>query len=587
MGKAKMGLRSAAVVSLAAMALAACGGGSGGGSTGSGGNNAAAGKPQKGGTLTMLTINQEFTDLDPQRAYTGEDIAMLNAWTTRSLTSYKISRDPKQASTLVPDMATDTGKALNGGKDWEFTLRDGMKWEDGSPVTCADLKYGVSRVFATDIITGGPTYAIQYLNIPTAKDGTSVYKGPYVTKGNNTAAYDKAVVCQGQKITFHLNKPIGDFNYTVTLGFGAVPKAADTGEKYTKKIVSNGPYKIQQYVKGNQMVLVRNENWSPDSDSYRPAYPDKIVVKFGLDNSVIDQRIIADAGTDQQAFMREALLSSDFATVFNDPRYADRRTENFSPYVRYRVIDVKKVPDLKQRQAIAVAFDRAQLRKIDGGTFAGDLADGVIKPNLALDYAKSGMWTGLLGKTIPDSGDPEYAKQLIQESGKPMPTITYSYGQSPDADKAAASIKAALAKAGITVKLNPIENSAYYTTIFDDSRKTELMANGWGPDWPNASTVIPPLFTLKGGWDVGRVNDKAYNAKVDAALGETDRTKQATLWQELNKEAMAQAWVVPTLFEKDLRLGGSKVHSASGKNGQLYIGGSAGNWPYNDMYVTK
>jgi peptide/nickel transport system substrate-binding protein len=587
MGKAKIGLRSAAVVSLAAMALAACGGGSSGGGGGGGGAGAAAGKPQKGGTLTMLSLNQKFTDLDPQRAYTGEDIAMLNAWTTRSLTSYKISRDAKEQSQLVPDMATDTGTALEGGKTWEFTLRDGMKWQDGTPVTCQDLKYGVSRTFATDIITGGPTYAIQYLDIPTAKDGSSVYKGPYVTKNNDTAAYDKAVVCQGQKITFHLNKPIGDFNYTVTLGFGAVPKAADTAAKYTTKIMSNGPYKIQEYTQGNQMVLVRNENWSPDVDTYRPAYPDKIVVKFGLDQSVIDQRIIADSGADQQAFMRESLLSSDLATVFNDPRYASRRVENFSPYVIYKVIDVKKVPILKQRQAIAVAMDREQLRKIAGGTFAGDLADGVIKPNLALDYAKSGMFDGLLGGKVPGNGDPELAKKLIQESGKPMPTITYSYAQNADADKAAASIKASLGKAGITVKLNPIENSAYYTTIFDNSRKTELMNNGWGPDWPNASTVIPPLFTPNGGWDVGELNDKAFNAKVNDALSETDRTKQATMWQALNKEAMAQAWVVPTLFEKDLRMAGSKVKSASGKDGQLYIGGSAGNWPYNDMYVVK
>jgi peptide/nickel transport system substrate-binding protein len=587
MGKAKIGLRSAAVASLAAMVLAACGGGSSGDAGNDGSSNSGSNTPKKGGTLTMLSLNQEFTDLDPQRAYTGEDISMLNAWMTRSLTAYKISRDEKEQSKLVPDMATDTGTALNGGKDWEFTLRDGMKWQDGSPVTCEDLKYGVSRTFATDVIVGGPTYAIQYLDIPQDADGNSVYKGPYVTKGNDTAAFDKAVVCEGQKITFHLNKPIGDFNYAVTLGFGAVPKAADTGEKYTREIQSNGPYKIQEYTKGNQMVLVRNENWSPDTDKYRPAYPDKIVVKFGLDQSVIDQRIIADSGADQQAIMRESLLSSDLATVFNDPRYADRRVEAFSPFVIYRVIDVKKVPNLKQRQAIAVAMDRAQLRKIAGGTFAGDIADGVIKPNLALDYAPSGMWDGMYGKTIPDSGDPDYAKQLIQESGEPMPTITYSYSQNPDADKGAASIKASLGKAGINVKLNPIEASAYYTTIFNPDRATELMNNGWGPDWPNASTVIPPLFTPNGGWDVGEVNDKAYNAKVNEALSETDRNKQADMWKALNKEAMEQAWVVPTLFEKDLRLGGSKIKSASGKNGALYIGGAAGTWPYNDMYVVQ
>jgi peptide/nickel transport system substrate-binding protein len=444
----------------------------------------------------------------------------------------------------------------------------------------------VSRTFATDVITGGPTYAIQYLDIPTAKDGSSVYKGPYVTKDNDTAAFDQAVECDGQKITFHLNRAIGDFNYTVTLGFGAVPKAQDTGEKYTQKIVSNGPYKIQEYSKGNQMVLVRNENWDPKmDDGYRPAYPDQIVVKFGLDQSVIDQRIIRDSGEDQQAFMRESLLSADLATVFNDDRFADRRISGQSPYVIYRCINVEKVPNLQHRQAIAVALDRAQLKQIAGGDYAGDLGDGVVKPNLAIDYEPSGMWEDMFGQAIPDSGDPEYAKQLIEESGEPMPTITYSYSQNPDADKGAAAIKASLEKAGITVKLNPIEASAYYNVIFDKDRATELMNNGWGPDWPNASTVIPPIFTMKGGWDVSRVDDKEFNEKVDAALSETDRDAQAQMWKDLNKEAMSQVWVIPTLFEKDYRLAGSKVKSASGENGSPYLGGFAGSWPYNDMYV--
>jgi peptide/nickel transport system substrate-binding protein len=585
MGKAKMSLRVAALASATAMVLAACGGGSSGGSnSGSSGSN---GKPANGGTLTFLTLAQQFTDLDPQRAYTGEDITFLDAYLTRTLTSFKISEDPTEGSKIVPDAATDLGTPSNGGKDWDFTLRSGMKWQDGTPVTCEDFKYAVSRTFATDVITNGPTYAIQYLNIPQAKDGSSVYKGPYVTKGNDTAAFDKAVVCNGQKITFHLNKPIGDFNNTVALGMGAVPKAADTGEKYTKMIMSDGPYKIQTYTKGNEMVLVRNENWSKASDNYRPAYPDKIVVKFGLDSAVIDQRMIADAGADQTAISRDRLQTANVAQVFTNPQYANRRAQGFDPYSDYYNIDITKVPILKQREAIAVALNRASIRTVYGGTYAGDLADGVIKPNLALDYAKSGMWTGLLGKNIPDTGDPAYAKQLIQESGKPMPLITFSYGQTPDHDKEAAAVQAALQLAGIKVKLNPIESSAYYTAIFDKTRSTELMWNGWGPDWPNASTVIPPLFTPNGGWDVSRVNIKSFQAKVDAGLSETVRTKQSQIWKDLNKEAMQQVWVVPTLFSKTERLAGSKVKSASGKNGTPYIGGSAGSWDYGDLYVEK
>jgi peptide/nickel transport system substrate-binding protein len=591
MGKAVRSLHVAVLAGATAIALAACVGGKAHNNTSGG----ASAKPVRGGTLTILMEGKAFDHIDPQRVSAPEDLAFLNAYLTRSLTAYKISPDASEVDTLVPDMATDTGTSANGGRDWSFTLRDGMTWQDGTPVTCPDLKYGVSRTFATDVIVGGPSYARQYLDIPTNtvrdSDGTtheeSVYKGPYVTKGNDTAAFDAAVVCEGQTITFHLSRPISDFNRAVTMGMGAVPNASDTRDGYDKKIISDGPYKMQEYTQGRQLALVRNENWDKSSDPLRPAYPDKIVVTFGLDRSAIDQRMITNAGGDKRAVSRDPLLAADLATVFKEPRYRPRRVDSLSSATRYLNINASKVPDLKQRQAIAAALDRAQLRAIAGGAFAGDLADGVINPVLADDYASSGMWTRLFGRRIPDAGDPDYAKQLILESGKPMPRITYSYSKSPDGDKMAAAIQVSLGRAGITTDLNPIEPNDYSRAIRDAHTATELMDDSWAPDWPNPSTIIPALFTTTGVWNNSFVDDATYNALVDEALSETDRAKQAQKWKDLNKQAMQQAWVVPYLFQRDQRIAGSKVKSASGKNGQLYLLASFGSWPYYDMYLAN
>ena len=185
--------------------------------------------PTAGGTIYVLSFTEQWNQVDPQRVYNGEDLAFFSATIYRSLTAYKFSADPVEGTSLTPDLATDLGTATNGGKTWSFTLRDGVTFQDGSPITCADIKYGVSRTFATDVINQGPTYAIAYLDIPTDADGTSAYKGPY--KGTGAGLYDKAVTCStdGKTITFNLNKPVADFNYTVTLGFSPVPKAADTG----------------------------------------------------------------------------------------------------------------------------------------------------------------------------------------------------------------------------------------------------------------------------------------------------------------------------------------------------------------------
>jgi len=574
--------RALALGVAAALMLAACGGGTSSQSAGSSSGTAGG---QKGGTIYLLTHNEQFDQVDPQRAYTGEDLAFFGATIYRSLVAYKYSTDPLEATTLVPDLATDLGTPNATADEWKFTLAGGAKWEDGSDVTCEDIKYGVSRTFATDVINQGPTYQIAYLDIPTDEDGSSSYKGPYTKKGQ--ADYDKAVTCDGDTITFKLKHPVADFNFTTTLGFSPVPEAKDTGENYGLKPVSNGPYKVDTYETGagGKMILVRNDQWSEDQDSYRKAYPDTWEVDFGLDEKVIDQRLIESSGNDAFAIEREGVQPENLATVFIDPetpqpQFEGRAWSGQDPYALYLFINVEQVPNKKIRQAMAVALDREALRLNAGGAFTGILADGVIKPNIGADYAESGMWTDMFGQAVPDTGDPEFAKQLIQESGEAAPSLTYDYGQSPVADQAAAIIKSSLEKAGFKVTPNPIEAGAYYSIVFDPDKKHEFGSGGWGADWPNASTVIPPLFSHQGGWDLSEVEDKSFNEGIADAATELDRAAQATKWQDLNKIAMENAWVIPTRFELQQRLAGTGVQP-------VYAWEAYGSWPYGEMYVTQ
>lgn len=580
----------AAIAATAAL-VAACGGGGSGGSASSSAPGNAAGAAQKGGKLTLLTQNEQIQHLDPQRNYTGVDLAFAGSFLQRSLTSFTYDPDPKKANVVVGDLAVDAGKPSNGGKSWAFTLRDGVAFEDGTPIKCADVKYGVSRTFATDVITDGPTYAISLLDIPKGSDGSSVYKGPYKETPEGKAAFDKAVTCSAddKTITFNLKSASGDFNQTTTLlSFSPVPKAKDKGEKYDDATVSSGPYKVQTYTKGQKLVLVRNDKWTEASDPLRKAYPDTIEVNFKLDPGAVDQRLIADAGPDQAAATHgDPVQPQNLATIFNTTgdnqakdKFKGRAFNDYDVYVRYIAINTSKVPVLEHRKAIAAAMDREALRRIAGGNFAGDLADSVVKPNIGDAYAPTGLFESALGKQIPPNGDPEYAKQLIQQSGKPVPAITYDYSKTPVNDKAAAVVQSSLAKAGITVKLNPIQPGTYYGIVLDPKKQNEMTLAGWGADWPNASTVIPELLTPEGGFNLSRLNDKAFTDKVTAARGEADPAKQAQLWAELGKEAMAQVPVVPTRFGKVQYLTGSKV-------GNAYIWSPYGSLPYAALYVKK
>ena len=99
-----------------------------------------------------------------------------------------MSTDPSKGTTPVPDLATDTGTSNEDGNDLEVH-RQGRRrsGRTASRVTCEDFKYGVSRTFATDVITGGPNYILGFLDVPEDKDGLPVYNGPYKTTTRPTS----------------------------------------------------------------------------------------------------------------------------------------------------------------------------------------------------------------------------------------------------------------------------------------------------------------------------------------------------------------------------------------------------------------
>ena len=549
----------------------------------------------EGGTITYLTNSESWTHADPNRNYTGQHIAWFGSYMHRTLTAYARA-EGSAGSAVVADLATDTGRASNENKTWEFTLRDGVTFEDGSAITCEDIKYGVSRTFATDVITDGPTYAISMLDIPSAEDGSSVYKGPYATTANDTAAYDKAVTCSedNKTITFNLKRSVGDFNYTVTyLSFSPVPKAKDTGDQYDLAPVSSGPYKIESYKAKDEMVLVRNENWSQDSDPIRKAYPDKIVVRFGLAEEVRDQLILTDS--DKNSFSLDGILPTNLPTVFDDngdpqKAFAERALNVYDPYVRYAAFNVKKVPCLEIRRAVYFAKDAAGLLQLSGGAaFGGDPADGAIKPLMGLDYKKV---TGL--EDYKPAGNAEAAKALMEKAKTTCPT---EYARATDAKRglvfdtadsetnkkgAAIWIDSMMKNAGIVMKFNFIEPGAYYTVVLDVTKQSDLSAGGWAPDWANASTVIPELFTKEGGFPMSQNWDDAayapFKQKVEAALSEPDRTKQGQMWAELNQYAVDQMWIVPGIFSKTQEMWGSGL-------GGVFFWEPQGAPSFGDIYI--
>ncbi len=125
-------------------------------------------RPHRGGSIYLLTESNGLTHLDPQLNYTTMALN-VGRLIYRTLTAFRASPH-HPGGVLRPDLATDLGRASDGNRTWEFTLRPGLAWEDGGPVTCAQLRYGVARSF-TPYARAGPAYPRDLLS------GVAGYRG--------------------------------------------------------------------------------------------------------------------------------------------------------------------------------------------------------------------------------------------------------------------------------------------------------------------------------------------------------------------------------------------------------------------------
>jgi len=551
-------LAASAAIALAA-GLAACGGDSDGNSGNPGSGESSAG--EAGGTLNYL-IFAPIEHVDPQRIYVGRDITNFSRTVYRQLVTFPISTDPDTSNTPVPDLATDTGTSSDGGKVWSFTVKDGVKWEDGQPITCEDFKYGASRVFATDVITGGPNYLLSYLDVPTdKKTGLPAYNGPY--KGDGQELFDKAVTCDGSTITYNFNKPWPDFPLAIAALHMMDPyrQDKDQGDKSNFQIFSNGPYKLDgAWSKNKGATLVRNENYDAATDdpkTTRQALPDSIVFNIGQTTETIYDQLIADTGDAQTAVTGQRVPPAYYNQI--EGPVADRATLEPSPYVDYLVPNFRNMPDAKVREALKVATNAEGWINAGGGEKAFGPAESIVNPAV-VGYQENPAFSG------PQAGDPDAAKALLEEAGVKLPyPITFTYPKTDTADKQAAALKETWDAAGFETTLDGLGDT-YYDVIQKPEKESDVMWGGWGSDWPSAITVTAPLFDSRpnltensDGQDYGAYKSDEFNKLVDQAQNAGTLEDQTAALQQADLVLGQDTAYIPLEIAQFYFLHGSKV----------------------------
>ncbi|MEI5101661.1 ABC transporter substrate-binding protein [Streptomyces sp. PmtG] len=519
------------------------------------GNDAGGdGKAKKGGTLTILNRDPQKT-FDPARLYTsgGGNVPSL---VFRTLTT-RNREDGAEGAKVVPDLAESLGKPSKNATVWTYTLKAGLKFEDGTPITTKDIKYGIERSFAAEL-SGGAPFLRDWLI------GGAKYQGPYKDK----KGLKSVETPDDRTIVFHLNKPVGDFDYVATqTSFAPVPESKDKGTKYEEHPVSSGPYRVVKNTGGGERLqLERNPHWSAKTDAERKAYPDKIDVRSGLNSSVINQRLSASQGADAAAVTTDTNLGpAELAKVTGDKKLAGQVGTGHFGYTNYLAFNPKKKPfdNPKVRQAIAYAVDRSSVINAAGGSSLAEPATTFLPNQKSFGYEKFDHFPA------GDSGNPKKARELLKEAGyKDGLTITLTHSNAKNFETSpeiATALQDALKKAGITVKLEGLEDNDYEDKAHDAKDEPGLFLAHWGADWPSGGPFLAPIFDgrqiVEDGYNFNSsfLNDKAVNKEIDEINKLTDHAAAAKRWGALDKKIGEKAVNVPLFHPVYKRLYGKDI----------------------------
>jgi peptide/nickel transport system substrate-binding protein len=557
-------VRSLAAVGVsAALVLAACGGG--GGETGSqqGSSNqssqaafdaASTGivnpSDKKGGTLKFANSG-DWDSLDPGETYYQYSWNFARLY-GRALMMAK-SAPGKEGAQVTPDLAEAPGQSSDNAKTWTYKIRKGVKFDDGTEVTSADVKYAVLRSTDKQTFPNGPAYWDALLDLP------SGYKGPYKTPNMNT---DSAIETPDEyTIVFHMKQPFAAFDYLAQQpDTMPVPKAKDTGAKYRNSIVSTGPYKFADLQPGKSFNLVRNDQWDPATDPNRKALPDRIEVSLNVNADDIDNRIIAGdldidvAGTGVQPAAQ--------ARVLQDPNLKANADNPLSIRLWYTSIapTVAPLDNIDCRKAIQYAMDRTGYQTAYGGQFAGgDLATTLLPPTIPghadFDLYPNGQ---------DHKGDLDAAKKSLEACGQPngFETNIGYRAERPKEKATAEAFQQALSRVGITVTLKPFPQGDYFAQYcglppYVVKNKLGLCVNGWAADWPDGFGFLSQITDSRviretGGSSNISVRIPEVDQMLDKALTELDTNKRNQMWGEIDKRVMEDAVIYPGVYAKAL-----------------------------------
>src|SRR5437773_7404097 len=443
------------------------------------------------------------------------------------LFDYLVLRDERQK--MIPGLA-ESWKTIDP-LTWEFKLRKGVKFHDGSEFSAADVVASIERV----------------PQVPNSPSPFTAY----------TKQIQKIEVVDPYTIRFKTATPYPLMPTDLTqVAIISKQFATASTEDFNsgKAAIGTGPYKVVKYVKSDRLELARNDNywggktpWEKVTLRILPNDATRVAALLAGDVLVIENVPTSDA-----ARMKSDKRVSVFRVVADRLIYLHLDSDrDVSPFVTDRAgapLAKNPLKDPRVRKALSKAINRPAIveRVME--------AEAIPSGQLVADF--------LFGSTKnlqPEKYDPEGAKKLLAEAGYPNGfdiTIHAPNNRYVNDAKIAQTVAQMLSRIGVDTKVVTMPSATYFTQATD--LKFSFMLLGWSTGTGEASSSLKALLmTYNRDKGYGTANRGRYsNGKVDAltedALQTVDDAKREAYLQRATEIAINDTGVIPLHFQVNL-----------------------------------
>lgn len=467
----------------------------------------------------VIGLGADVTSIDPHSNNSAPNNSIAE-----QIFNKLIENDPRQVQ--KPGLA-ESWRTVDD-LTWEFKLRRGVKFHDGSDFTAADVAFSIERPAILNSPGGFTIFTRAIVD--------KIIVDPYTIRLKTAAPYPNLP-------TDMSGLPI----VSSKAAKGAMSPDFDSG----KATVGTGPWKFVRYVKGDRIELVRNENyWGPkppwDKVTFRliTSDPSRVAALLAGDVQVIEAVPPAD-----YAKLKNNRDITIFTTISNRMIHlhldSNRDRSPFITDKSGKPLERNPFKDVRVRKAVSKAINRNAIveRTMDGLAIpAGQLMpEGFfgVSPNLK-----------------PEPFDPEGAKKLLAEAGYPDGfglTLHGPNNRYVNDDQIVQAVAQMLTRVGIQTKVETLPFAVYVSR----ANKIEFTATlfGWGVSTGEGSYPLRSLLATYnsqkgvGTWNWGRYSNPQVDSLLEQALATVDNPKRDKLLQQATEAAMNDYGIIPLHYQ--------------------------------------